>query len=146
MKSLGIDFGDRRIGIALSDETNFIASPFETYERKHYKLDVDYICSLANKNNVDTIVFGLPLNMNGSRGERVEKTEEFAASVKEKSKLNIEFIDERLTSVEAERVLNNAKAGVRNANSKNINERKKNVDKMCAAIILQCYLDKRRKI
>lgn len=145
MRCLGVDFGDRRIGLALSDETNLIASPTITYERKHYKLDVDYICNYARENKADTIVFGLPLNMNGTRGERVEKTEEFAKSVKEKSQLNIEFIDERLTSVQAERLLNSAKAGVRDANSKNLNERKKNVDRICAAIILQCYLDKRRK-
>lgn len=153
MKKLGIDFGDKRIGIALSDETNFIASPLLTYERKHYKLDVDYICSLAAENNVDVIVFGLPLNMNGTRGERVELTEEFAASVKQKSGLAVEFIDERLTSVEAERVLNSANAGVRSAikkqksgqaNKNDVNKHKQYVDKMCAAIILQCYLDKRR--
>jgi len=145
MRKLGIDFGDKRIGIALSDSTNFLASPLETYERKHYKLDVEYICSVAKNNDVDTIVFGLPLNMNGTRGERVEKTEEFAKSLSENSGLPVEYIDERLTSVEAERVLNSAKAGVRNANARNLNDRKKNVDKMCASIILQAFLDKRRK-
>ncbi len=138
MKHLSIDLGDVRIGLAMSDSMGIIANGLETYQRKFIYKDVEYIVKIAMDNNVKCVVMGLPMNMDGTSGERVEKAKEFAKLMEDKFKeLNyeckIDFQDERLTTVTSERVL--IDAGVRREN------RKKVIDKMAATIILQTYLD-----
>ena len=138
MKHLSIDLGDVRIGLAMSDSMGIIANGLETYQRKFIYKDVEYIVKIAIDNNVKCVVMGLPMNMDGTSGERVEKAKEFAKLMEDKFKeLNyeckIDFQDERLTTVTSERVL--IDAGVRREN------RKKVIDKMAATIILQTYLD-----
>ena len=138
MRHLSIDLGEVRIGLAMSDSMGIIANGLETYQRKHIYKDIEYIAKLAMDNLVKCVVIGLPINMNGTRGERVEKSEQFASMLNDKFKeLNyeckIDFQDERLTTVSSERVL--IEAGVRREN------RKKVIDKMAATIILQTYLD-----
>ena len=138
MKHLSIDLGDVRIGLAMSDSMGIIANGLETYQRKFIYKDVEYIVKIAMDNNVKCVVMGLPMNMDGTSGERVEKAKEFAKLIEDKFKeLNyackIDFQDERLTTVTSERVL--IDAGVRREN------RKKVIDKMAATIILQTYLD-----
>lgn len=138
MKHLSIDLGDVRIGLAMSDSMGIIANGLETYQRKFIYKDVEYIVKIAMDNNVKCVVMGLPMNMDGTSGERVEKVKEFAKLIEDKFKeLNydckIDFQDERLTTVTSERVL--IDAGVRREN------RKKVIDKMAATIILQTYLD-----
>ena len=138
MKHLSIDLGDVRIGLAISDSMGIIANGLETYQRKFIYKDVEYIVKIAMDNNVKCVVMGLPMNMDGTSGERVEKAREFAKLMEEKFKENnyeckIDFQDERLTTVTSERVL--IDAGVRREN------RKKVIDKMAATIILQTYLD-----
>lgn len=132
-KVMGIDYGDVRIGIAFSDLTRLIASPFETYTRKNLSSDIDYLVKLIKDKDVKTVVFGLPLNMDGSEGERVVKTREFAKLLIEKVPVKIDFMDERLTSVSAENIL--LSANVRR------DKRKQVIDKLAATIILQEYLD-----
>ncbi|MCI7401325.1 MAG: Holliday junction resolvase RuvX [Christensenella sp.] len=138
MRHLSIDLGEVRIGLAMSDSMGIIANGLETYQRKYIYKDIEYIAKLAMDNLVKCVVIGLPINMNGTRGERVEKSEQFASMLNDKFKeLNyeckIDFQDERLTTVSSERVL--IEAGVRREN------RKKVIDKMAATIILQTYLD-----
>ncbi len=138
MKHLSIDLGDVRIGLAMSDSMGIIANGLETYQRKFIYKDVEYIAKIAMDNNVKCVVMGLPINMNGTSGERVEKAKEFANLLDEKFKENnyeckIDYQDERLTTVTSERVL--IEAGVRREN------RKKVIDKVAATIILQTYLD-----
>lgn len=138
MRHLSIDLGDVRIGLAMSDSMGIIANGLETYQRKFIYKDVEYIAKIAMDNGVKCVVMGLPINMNGTSGERVEKAKEFADLLDKKFKeLNyeckIDFQDERLTTVTSERVL--IEAGVRREN------RKKVIDKVAATIILQTYLD-----
>ena len=138
MRHLSIDLGEVRIGLAMSDSMGIIANGLETYQRKYIYKDIEYIAKLVMDNLVKCVVIGLPINMNGTRGERVEKSEQFASMLNDKFKeLNyeckIDFQDERLTTVSSERVL--IEAGVRREN------RKKVIDKMAATIILQTYLD-----
>ena len=136
MRKLALDLGDARIGVAQSDLMGIIANGLETINRTNLKKDLTYIAELVKKNQVDTVVLGLPINMDGTKGERVEKTYAFAEQLKEvlPSNVKIDFIDERLTTVAAERVL--LQADVRR------DKRKTVIDKMAATIILQCYLDK----
>ena len=119
--------------LAFSDLTRLIASPFETYTRKNLNADIDYLTKLIKDKDVKTVVFGLPLNMDGSEGDRVVKTREFAKHLIEKVNVKIDFMDERLTSVSAENIL--LSANVRR------DKRKQVIDKLAATIILQEYLD-----
>lgn len=132
---MAIDFGDVRIGIAFSDLLKTIASPYETYKRINLEKDVQYINSLVNEKEVSLIVLGLPLNMDGSEGERAKKTREFGEVLTKSCGIKIEYIDERLTSLEAEDLMINA--GLRR------DKRKEIIDKLAAALILESYLNKK---
>jgi putative Holliday junction resolvase len=132
---MAIDFGEVRIGIAFSDLLKTIASPFETYKRIQEDKDINYLAKLAKEKEVGIIVFGLPLNMDGSEGERAKKTREFGDKLFELSGIKIEYIDERLTSIEAEDLL--ISSGVRRDKRKGI------IDKLAAALILESYLNKK---
>ena len=134
MRKMALDYGEVRIGIAFSDLLNIIANGYETYTRRTLDKDLEYLSNLAKEREVDTIVMGLPINMDGTEGERALATREFADKLHETSGLPIVFLDERLTSVSAERLL--IEADVRREN------RKKVIDKVSATIILQNYLDK----
>lgn len=133
---MALDLGDAKIGIAMSDLMKIIANGYETYKRVSESKDLDYVVNLAKQNDVDTIVLGLPINMDGTRGVRVEKTEEFAKKLEEASGLKIAFQDERLTTVTAERML--IEGNVRREKRKTV------IDKVAATIILQTYLDSHR--
>lgn len=133
MRILGIDYGDKRTGFAVSDELGLIATPLKTYSMKSMKLAIDYAASLTEKLEVELIVLGLPLNMDGSRGFRAEKVTAFGRVLERVSKVPVRYQDERLTSVEAEEILKegNVKA----------DKRKELVDSMAARLILQDYLE-----
>lgn len=133
---MGIDFGKARIGIALSDPLSIIASPFQTYVRVSFEKDLKYLSNLIKEKNIDTVVFGLPLQMDGEEGQMAKDTRFFADSLKEHNNVKIVFEDERLTSVEAEELL--IKANVKRK------ERKMLIDKIAAQIILEQYLERRR--
>ena len=135
MRKLALDVGDVRIGLAVSDITSLIASGYETYVRKGVPADYEYIRELNKKNAVDGVVIGLPVNMDGSEGARVEITRAFGEELKEFiPEIPVSYLDERLTTVQAERML--IDGGVRRE------KRKKVIDKVAATLILQAYLDR----
>ncbi len=142
MRALGLDIGTVRIGIAQSDMLGMLASNLETYTRKYIKVDVAHIVQIIQQNNINTVVVGLPLKMNGEEGQSVQMVKDFVqelqAQLQEKNmQIPIVYQDERLTTVSAERVL--LSANVRRE------KRKQVVDKIAAQIILQAYLDKPKK-
>lgn len=129
---MALDYGDVRIGIALSDLQRIIATGKENYTRVSLEKDIKHILSIANENNVREIVVGLPINMDGTKGERVEKTYKFVDELKKFTDIKFTFLDERLTSVQAEKLL--ISSNVRRE------KRKQVIDKLSATIILQDYL------
>ena len=133
MRKMALDYGEVRIGIAFSDLLNIIANGYETYIRKGLQQDIEYLASLAKEKEVDTIVIGLPINMDGSEGERAIATRDFGELLFKRTNLPIKYLDERLTSASAERML--IEADMRRE------KRKQVIDKVSATIILQNYLD-----
>lgn len=130
---LALDVGDKRIGIAVSDPLGFTAQGLETYTRTGDEAaDAAYIRSLAKKYEPVRLLFGLPRNMDGSYGFQSEKVRAFAEAVLQGFEGEHTFYDERLTTVEAERVLCEAELDWR--------KRRKVVDKVAAVVILQGYL------
>ena len=134
MRKVALDIGDVRIGIAVSDFMNIIANPRETYVRKDEDADIAYFIELAKREEADTFVVGLPINMDGTEGPRVEICRAFGEKLREKSGLKVEYQDERLTTVTAERML--IEADVRRE------KRKQVIDKVAATIILESYLNR----
>lgn len=133
MRKMALDYGEVRIGIAFSDMLNIIANGYETYVRKDLQTDLNYLSNLVKEKEVDTIVLGLPINMDGSEGERAEATRAFGEALGKISGVKIKYLDERLTSASAERLL--IEADMRRE------KRKQVIDKVSATIILQNYLD-----
>lgn len=137
MRILGLDFGSRTVGVAVSDGLNLTAQGLETIERKDenkLRKTCARIEELVRQYEVSKIVLGLPKNMNNTEGERVEKTKEFGEMLARRTGLPVVFWDERLTTVAAERVL--MENGVRRENRKAV------IDKVAACLILQGYLDR----
>lgn len=137
MRILGIDYGEARVGIAITDELNITAQGLETIQRKGSdKIVLRRLDEIFEKyNNVDTIVVGMPLNMNGTMSERAEITQKFVHKLKCKyNKMKIDTIDERLTTVEAHKTMNFL----------DVNKHKKRniVDTISAVYILETYLNK----
>lgn len=132
MRIMALDLGDTRIGIALSDALKIIANGYETYTRKKNDDDFKYIADLIKEKEVDTVVLGLPVNMDGTLGDRADKTKQFAEKLKEYFDVKIVYQDERLTTVSAERAL--LEADMRR------DKRKQVIDMVAATIILQSYM------
>ncbi len=131
---LGIDFGDKRTGIALSDRTRFIASARETIAVTGLNDCAEKISAFVSGEEISGIVLGLPVNMDGSHGDRAEKCKYLGKILEEKTGLPVDFCDERMTTMEAARYL-----GESGTYGK---KRKKVIDALSAQIILQNYLDK----
>lgn len=138
MKILGIDYGDSRTGFALSDELGFGAHTLETFHEKSMKKVAQHTAELVEETGAQKIVLGLPKNMNGTIGERGERTRQFAVLLRELVDLEIIFWDERLTTVSAHQVMN-----ATNVRGK---KRKNSVDQVAAAFILQAFLDHNRNL
>ena len=139
MRSMGLDLGTRTIGIAVSDETGFIARGVETIHRKGLVKDLARIKEIADQEQVGRFVLGYPKNMNGSIGERAKASEEFAGILKEHfPAIPVVLWDERLSTVAAEKVLIEADLQRK--------KRKKIIDMMAAVVILQNYLDSQRRL
>ncbi len=135
MRVLGVDYGRRRIGLALSDETGTLASPLPTFVRSRSETqDLDALASLIERHGVTSVVVGLPLNMDGTRGEMAQEVEAFADRLRDRTSLPVDLFDERLSSDEAERVLLEADLPRR--------RRKELRDGLAAVVILQGYLNK----
>ena len=136
MRILGIDYGDARVGIAITDELNITAQGLVTIQRNHSdKIVLRRLDEILDAYEVDTIVVGLPLNMDGTMSERAEITEKFVHKLKCKyNKMKIEVIDERLTTVAAHKTMNFL----------DVNKHKKRniVDTISAVYILETYLNK----
>lgn len=128
---MGVDIGEKRIGVAASDLLGITAQGIETYTRKGDQ-DAKYIADKAKELGANTIVAGLPLNMNGSEGPAAEKARTFMSEVATFG-LNVVFQDERLTTVSAERTLLEADMSRK--------KRRQVVDKLAAVYILRAYLD-----
>lgn len=133
MRYMGLDIGDIRIGIAISDENGRIALPYDVYQRIGKKKDLRYIHELILEKAIDAVVIGLPRHMNGSLGDRALLSQEFGDKLKNRITIPIHYYDERLSTVAATRAL--LEADMRR------NNRKRVVDKVAAQFILQGYLD-----
>lgn len=129
---LALDVGDKRIGLAISDPLGIVASPLETYTRKEINADIDHILSIVKAQQADTIVCGLPKRLDNTETGQTEKVRKFVSSLQERTQVKIVYVDERLTTVEAERVL--IESNMRRE------KRKENIDKVAASFILQNYL------
>ena len=133
---MGLDVGDKTIGVALSDPMFLIANPLETIKRKKAILDIQRLVEIINENDVETIVVGLPKNMNNSIGPQSMKVMSFVDLLKKQTDKEIIYQDERMTTLQSERVL--IDMDVRREN------RKEHIDKIAASFILQPYLDMRK--
>lgn len=139
MRTLGIDYGDARVGIAISDELNITAQGLETiHHNGNDKIVLKRLEELLKMYDISTFVIGMPKNMNGTEGERVEITKKFIHKLKCKfNNINIETIDERLTTVAAHKTMN-----FLNVSSK---EKKNIVDTISAVYILEMYMNKQKQ-
>ena len=132
MNYLGLDIGDKRIGISVST-SGILAGGVETYPRVSLKHDCEHILELIKKYNVNVVAAGLPRHLNGDKHEQAEKNEVLCDALREHG-VRIEYFDERLTSAAAERAMLEADLSRK--------KRKENIDKLAAVIILQDYLDR----
>jgi putative Holliday junction resolvase len=135
-KLLGLDLGTKTIGVAVSDGLRLTATPLETIARTKFTADAERLQQLAADNAAVAVVLGLPLNMDGSEGPRVQSTRAFARSLKAKLPLPLLFWDERLSTAAVDRML--IEGGTRR------DRRAEVVDKLAAAYILQGFLDRLR--
>lgn len=143
MRVLGLDYGTKTVGVAVSDALKITAQPLETIERKsagklrqtlaRIEAIITEYADGGEQNKIERIVLGYPKNMNNTEGDRCQATQEFREALERRTGLDVTLWDERLTTVEAERIL--MESGVRREN------RKTYIDKMAAAVILQNYLD-----
>ena len=131
MRVLGLDVGDRRIGLALSDPTGLLASPFGVVERG--PSDLADIVSVSEENEVAEIVVGLPLSLSGDSGRQAGKVRAFIRDLKSQTELPIKTVDERLSTVQAQGMLHQSERRRRGDRGQ--------LDSAAAAIILQTYLD-----
>lgn len=134
---LGLDVGTRRIGVAKSDPLGLTAQPYSVIPRVGGDADLDRIVAIAEKEDVSGFVLGLPLRTDGSRGPEAEKVMEFADSLRSRMALPVELVDERYTTVIAQRALR--EQGVKGQTQRS------RVDQVAAALILQMFLDRRRR-
>lgn len=140
MRIMGLDYGAKTVGVAVTDELGYTVLPLETIERKEenkLRKTCAGIERIIKDKNIGLIVLGKPLNMDGSAGERVEKCEIFKQMLERRTGLSIVWQDERLTTIEADQML--AESGVKKEN------RKKYIDQVAASIILREYLECNKK-
>lgn len=133
MRILALDHGTVRIGVAVSDEMQIIASPLEFVPAEPSEAAFARLQQIIADKQASLILVGMPRNMDGTYGPAAQKVQEFVAALKERVTVPIKLWDERLTSVQANRILSQANVRGR--------DRKQKVDKMAAAILLQSYLD-----
>ena len=134
MRLVGLDIGEKRIGIAVSDELGLTAQGVSTLYRKNLKDDLSRLAEIIREQSAEKIVVGLPRNMNGTYGPQAEKVKDFMEELTPKLPLEVIYQDERMTTIVAERTLLEG----------NISRKKRKtvVDKLAAVLILQAYLDR----
>jgi putative Holliday junction resolvase len=130
---IGLDVGDKRIGVAISDPLGYTAAGLQTIERKNMRSDVMAIAEICQRHGAVQVIVGLPKNMDGTLGEQAAKVQSFARKLARASGLPVVYEDERLTTVSAIRTL--TLQGVKTGNNREL------VDRQAAAIILQKHLD-----
>jgi putative Holliday junction resolvase len=135
-KILGLDLGTKTIGVAISDGMRYSATPLETIKRTKFTQDAERIIELINQNQVVALILGLPLNMDGTEGPRVQSTRAFARNLMPKVNLPIAFWDERLSTSAVTRMMIDA--------DMRRDRRAEVVDKLAASYILQGALDRMR--
>jgi len=135
VRILGLDVGDRRIGLAISDPNGQVAVPLRTLHRSAQNGSVEAIAALVAEENVEAIVVGLPLRMDGSAGSQAESVQEFVGQLLPAVNVPVTLWDERLSTVQAEQLLRRDRPASRKGKSEQ--------DSLAAAIILQGYLDSR---
>jgi putative Holliday junction resolvase len=133
MRTLAIDHGTHRMGIALSDELNMLAQPLEFIPAEPFAAFLARLQQILREKEVGQIIVGMPRNMDGSYGPAALKVQEFVAVLRDAVTVPIRTLDERLTTVQAHRMLSQAEVKGR--------DRRQKVDKSSAAILLQTYLD-----
>ena len=136
MKIMGIDYGDARTGVSISDPTGFLAGSPQVIPSWNTEKLLDELTALCKRERIEEIVLGLPKNMNASEGERAEKCKVIGAELEKRTGLPVVMWDERRTTVEAHAILH--------ATGKKQKKHKKNVDAVAASLILQGYLDYKR--
>jgi putative Holliday junction resolvase len=138
VRYMGLDIGDKTIGVSMSDELGWTAQGLEVIRRKEDSPETDFerLDQLIAEYQVDKVIVGLPKNMNGTIGPRAELCQEFARSLEQRTGVPIKMWDERLSTVAAERVLI--------AGDVSRKKRKQVIDKMAAVMILQGFLDSKR--
>jgi putative Holliday junction resolvase len=132
-RSLGLDVGDKRIGVAVSDPMGWTAQPLTVIERVGVAKDVAALRAVTKDLEVDRVVAGLPIGMDGTEGTQAARVRRFCEALAAATGLEVVYQDERLTTVQSERLLESA--GVRRERRRDV------VDKMAAALILQSWLD-----
>ncbi|NLP26425.1 MAG: Holliday junction resolvase RuvX [Clostridiales bacterium] len=138
MKIMAVDFGDSRTGLAVCDKTEFLASPLCVVEEKDFDTCVLKVSEIAKENEVEKIIVGYPMNMNGTIGERADKCKIFADNLAGEIDVPVEMWDERCTTISAHNYLNQT-----NTRGK---KRKAIIDAVAATIILEGYLEYRKNI
>ena len=140
MRVLGLDYGSKTVGVAVTDPLGLTAQPLETIVRKEenkLRRTLARLEALCREYEAERIVLGLPLNMNDTEGERAQKTRAFGEKLKLRTGLPVVYEDERLTTAEAEEILREAKVPA--------GERKQYLDKMAASLILRSWLEKEER-
>lgn len=130
---LAIDFGERRIGLAISDELGLTAGGLSTFQKEGDKDFILHLKGMVDENEIEQIVVGFPKRMDGTLGEGAEQVKKFAEDIKEKLGIPITLWDERLSSVQSERILREM--------GEKYTRKKEKVDQLSAVLILQSYLD-----
>ncbi len=136
MRIMGVDFGDARVGLSLCDPTETLAGGIGFVKVSGIGSAVKAVSQKVSEHRAELIVCGLPINMNGTQGEKVQRVKIFAERLSEETGVKVEFIDERLTTVMAHSFMN--QTGTHGK------KRKESVDTLSAQIILQTYLDRRK--
>jgi putative holliday junction resolvase len=135
---MGLDFGEKTIGVAVSDRTRSVASPLETVRRTKFTVDAARLLEIVGAREIAGLVIGLPLNMDGSEGPRCQSTRAFARNIERLTPLPLAFWDERLSTVAAERALLEADTSRK--------RRGEVIDHVAAGVILQGALDRLRNL
>ena len=132
---MALDVGNKRIGVALSDELQILAQPLYTIHRKGIERDIEEIVKIINDNNVEEVIVGLPENMDGTTGFQGEKTIKFAEVLRQSTDRPLIMWDERMTTISARRII------IEN----DVNQKDKNnlVDTIAAVVILETYLSRK---
>lgn len=133
---LALDIGKKRIGLAISDELGISAQGLPTFERTRIRDDMRQLAALVREREITLLLVGNPLHMSGAESRQAVYSRQFAERLRTETGVPVVYWDERLTTVEAERVLREAKAS--------LDQRKKAVDRLAAVLLLESYLDARR--